>query len=264
MAARRDNPRRRVLHGAAWLVPAAALATAWGLGVPRLRAIAPRYHAAGPVEVRFSETPPWIDGAIEANLVSVARRHIRGALRRDGLVGAREALLASGWFDEVPQVRRQAGGLVEIEARFSRPFAVVRDGEGDHLVDVRGRLLPRSFTAGTAGLTAIVGARGRRPRDTPVWPGGDVQAALAVLQLVRSRPWRHQVAEIDIGAPSIVLITDRGCSILWGRPPGAEKGSEVPPDQKLRYLDYHFKHYGHIDRGFLRLIDITGDVVIGH
>jgi hypothetical protein len=37
----------------------------------------------------------------------------------------------------------------------------------------------------------------------------------------------------------------------------------VSAEQKLSYLDYHNEHYGHIDRGFLREIDITGDVVIG-
>jgi hypothetical protein len=37
----------------------------------------------------------------------------------------------------------------------------------------------------------------------------------------------------------------------------------VSAEQKLSYLDYHHQHYGHIDRGFLQEIDITGDVVIG-
>jgi hypothetical protein len=75
------------------------------------------------------------------------------------------------------------------------------------------------------------------------------------------------VAEIDVSSylnrDSIRLITDRGCVILWGRAPGEERGGEVSAEQKLSYLDYHHEHYGHIDRGFLQEIDITGDVVIG-
>ena len=61
---------------------------------------------------------------------------------------------------------------------------------------------------------------------------------------------------------SIRLVTDRGCTILWGRAPGEEQGGNVPASQKLSYLDYHHEEYGHIDRG-LQELDITGDVVVG-
>ncbi len=59
------------------------------------------------------------------------------------------------------------------------------------------------------------------------------------------------------------LTTDRGCTIIWGRAPGEEHGREVSARRKLDYLDYHHNQYGHIDRGFPRTVDITGDVVIG-
>jgi hypothetical protein len=94
-----------------------------------------------------------------------------------------------------------------------------------------------------------------------------VTAALKVLHLIHGRPWRSQVAEIDVasylGRSSIRMITDRGCVVLWGRSPDDEQGGEVSAEQKLSYLDYHHEHYGHIDRGFLQELDITGDVVIG-
>ena len=175
----------------------------------------------------------------------------------------------TGWFENIGQVRRVRAGLVEIEARFADPFAVIRDDGGDHLVDSRGRLMPKTFSAGAAeGFVVIVGARFERPgRPGQQWEGADVIAAMRLLRLVQDRPWREQVVEVDISRfmreSSVRLITDRGCTIVWGRAPGLETAGEVPAKRKLSYLDYHHEHYGHIDRGFVTELDITGDVVIG-
>ncbi len=262
---------RRALVAAAWVLGAGVLVAAWVLGVPRLEAYASSRPWPGQVEVRFLDPPPWLGDDLKTSLVQTAEEHIDpDPQNRHGLVIAREMLQATGWFDEITQVRRVSSGLVEVDARFAQPFAVIRDstGEADHLVDPRGRLLPRAFSMGQAKhFTAVVGAAFDRPRPGEHWPGSDVTAALKVLHLIQERPWRGQVAEIDVGAymreASIRLVTDRGCVVLWGRSPGDEYGGEVSADQKLSYLDYHDEHYGHIDRGFLREIDITGDVVIG-
>jgi hypothetical protein len=262
----------RALRLGAWGLAAGLLVVAWALGVPRLEAYASDRQALGPVEVRLLNAPPWMSGDLKASLILTAEEVIDPDPRnRQGLVVAREALLATGWFDEIPQVRRVNRELVEIDARFAHPFAVVRDPDGtaDFLVDPRGKLLPRAFPAGRAEhFTAIVGVGFNRPAGPgQVWQGTDVAAALDILQLISRRPWRGQVAEIDMSSyldrDAIRLVTDRGCVILWGRAPGEERGGEVSAEQKLSYLDYHQEHYGHIDRGFLQEIDITGDVVIG-
>ncbi len=99
-----------------------------------------------------------------------------------------------------------------------------------------------------------------------MWPGKDDTAALELVALINRKPWQDQVAQVDVArhwkAGSIHLITDRGCTITWGRAPGDEAGGNVPAQQKLSYLDYHHDQYGHIDRG-LEELDITGDVVVG-
>jgi hypothetical protein len=263
---------RKVLVVAAWALGAGGLVSAWVLGVPRLEAYAAAQPQPDGVEVRFLDRPPWLDGDLEADLVRAAQETIDAdPYNRQGLVVAREKLLATGWFDEIAQVRRVNLGLVEVDARFARPFAVIREpgAAAAHLVDPRGRLLPRAFPTGQAGpFTTIVGVGFDRPsRAGELWPGSDVTAALKVLHLIHDRPWRGQVAEINMTSylreASIRLVTDRGCVILWGREPGKEHGGEVSAQQKLSYLDYHHEHYGHIDRGFLQEIDITGDVVIG-
>ena len=103
-----------------------------------------------------------------------------------------------------------------------------------------GSITPRSSACGTTITSLIHSCPPRtRPRPNATWP------------------W------LSPGAPTLRLLTDRGCAIIWGRAPGDESAGEVPAERKVSYLDYHHEQYGHIDRGFSRELDIRGDVVIG-
>lgn len=248
-----------------------ALIVAWILGVPKLEAYASAAGQADSIEIEFDDRPAWMRGDLEAMLVDTALKALSGdPMQRDELVAVRARLLDSGWFDEIAQVRRIGKGLVHVSGTFVEPYAVVRDSDGDHLISPQGRLLPRSFPVGAARqFAAVTGARYRRPASSGVlWEGADVTAALRVLRLIDSKAWRTQIASVDVsrylGEDVLSLVTDRGCRIIFGRPPGAESPGEVSAQQKIRYLDYHHEHYGHVDRGFPRDLDITGDVVIGH
>ena len=255
----------------AWAVAAGGFVTAWVLGVPRLEAYAAKHRSAADVQVRLLDLAPWVGQELETSLVETAARHIGpDPFRRTDLVDAREALLDTGWFVSVDQVRRVGPQRVEVTAVAAEPFAVIHDpaGRRHHLVDAEGRLLPRTFeSAEQAGYIAITGVQYDRPaRLGMMWPGNDVTAALDLAALIIRKPWRNQVTRIDVARHwkdgSIRLKTDRGCTIIWGRAPGDEAGGDVPALQKLSYLDYHHDQYGHIDRG-LDELDITGDVVVG-
>lgn len=269
----------KMIRPAAALLAVCGLIAAWALGVPRLEAYASGHlRSVGPAQpngqeppfsVRFVSFPAWAHGDLEATLLQRAAALLaQDPLRRDDLVAVRESLLATGWFEQIDQVRRTREGLVEIDARFAEPVAVVRDKEArrDYLVDSRGRLLPGSFPAGeAAGLVVVIGVRASRPASAGrSWQGQDLEAALSVLRLLRPRPWADQVARIEVTheAQELHLISDRGCTIIWGRPPGVPHAGEVTPTRKLQYLDYHHREYGHIDRSMSEL-DIRGDVVIG-
>ncbi len=254
-----------------WVLGAGGLVTAWVLGTPRLEAYASAHQTRGDVVVRLVDLPTWVEADLESMLVETAVQHIgNDPLQRADLMNAREALLATGWFVTVDQVRRVGTRVVDVTATLAEPFAVIRDRSRarDHLVDAQGRMLPRTYAPGErSGYIGLTGAQYRAPTHSGMtWPGADVAAALAVLALINDKPWLDQVVRIDLTRHrkdgSIRLITDRNCTIAWGRAPGDEAGSDVPAVQKLSYLDYHYEQYGHIDRG-LEELDITGDVVVG-
>ena len=188
---------------------------------------------------------------------------------REGLLRARDAVAASGWMSSVTQVRRSDHDEVIVEGTWAIPFALVRDADGDHLVDTRGRLLPRSYAAGKGPrLLRIEGVPAPRPSSFgSTWTGDEVTAALAMAAAFADRPWRQQVTAVVMDGwardSTIRLRTDRGGEILWGCAPGREAVSEVPALQKLGALQLAFDRTGHIAGGAAESLDLRGDVTLG-
>ncbi|MHC4947241.1 MAG: cell division protein FtsQ/DivIB [Planctomycetota bacterium] len=255
----------RAAIAGAWIALVGGIAGLWSWGVPQLSAYASTHgRPAADIEVRFRDAPAWLRGDLETLLLLTARTHLEGdPMRRDDLVATHAALLNSGWFDAVHQVRRLRPGVVEVEADYVEPYALVRSRGYDHLVDPAARLLPRAYPAGTSRrFTAITGAHFDGPaRPGLQWEGADVGAALRLLALIETRPWRHQVEQIDVSRylreQMLVLVTDRGCRIEWGSAPGEERSLEALADLKRRYLDRHYELSRHIDRGHVGILDLT-------
>ncbi|MFO0874728.1 MAG: cell division protein FtsQ/DivIB [Phycisphaerales bacterium] len=222
-----------------------------------------------PMTVTFRDLPGWMQGDELERLTCIVTECVGDdALDRDGLVRARERLLATGWFDSIAQVRRRELDQVEIVASFVTPAALVRTHDRDHLIDSNGRLLPRSWPSGQGPeIGVIVGVNAELPRHPgDAWPGADIAAALAVLEIVDRQPWASQVEAVDVagfGADrSVRLLTNRGTTIRWGRAPGEERAAEVPVAMKLDYLMLHHRKYGHIDGGLVGEVDVSQDVAV--
>jgi hypothetical protein len=157
-----------------------------------------------------------------------------------------------------------------VEADWVRPAAVVHallDGESkDVLVDRRGRRLPYAFEPGMAlSLPRLVGpARRSAPRIGESW-GDDVEAGIALHDLMRPHSWYEQVRSIDLtgfGSPDGLVIRTDDCSIVWGLPPEANSLSEPPAGDKIHYLDALVAQYGRIDTHCLGgRISLPADVV---
>jgi hypothetical protein len=253
------------------------LAAGWVYGLPRLQSRVSAQAVsqvngteAAPMVVRFVDLPPWFKPRLRQDLADLVRRHVtRDPLAQHELASARAALLTTGWFEAVAQVRRVGVNEIEVHGTVVDPFAFIQDKDGYHLVDRLGRLLPHRDANRPANMPVIAGVRFPRPsRPMASWDGGDVAAGLAVLRLIESRPWRGQVSVVDVGhylsQQNLRLVTDRQTIIHWGRAPGEERTIEVPAAQKLAYLDHHFDRFKHIDRGFPSELDIRGAVASGH
>lgn len=246
---------RPLLAGAGWTCAIAAMALALGMGVPALRAEASRTVTSEPLAVHFENRPPWMTDAEISPLADLVAEQLGGsAMDRTGLAAAKDALASTGWFEEIRQVRRTGGNEVIVEGEWTIPFAVVREGGYDHLVDTQGRLLPRCYRPGTAprSLIRMEGVSHARPATYGSrWEGEDLFAGMAVARLIDQRPWRSQIAWIDLSGMAedgcVRLKTPRGCTVTWGRLPGREGAAEVPARQKLDYLGWLHEHYGRID-----------------
>jgi len=254
---------RRTGTVAAWVLGAASIVLGWQYGLPRLRELAALQNRAAAVEVRFMDAPAWLNCDLQFQLELAAQSELSSdPLAQEELTQVRNALLKTGWFDEVHQVRRVRTDLVQVEATFVDPYAVVRDQHGDHLIDSHGTLLPRSYSRATAPqFKVIAGVHFLRPDQAGLpWEGADMTAALRLLRMMERESWFDQVSIIDVTRAleggSISVITTRGGHIEWGSPPGEERPLERLAEAKVQLLAEQFSRSGLIDGGFDEL-DLT-------
>lgn len=246
-------------------------------GVPRLRdRLEAKAIAAGdPGTVAYTSAPPWFDALRQSEVSQrVAQAVGPGSVldpNRLGLV--RAALESTGWFESIEQVRLADQGGFLVDATFVRPFAVIRHGEFDYLVDVDARLLPLQWAAGhrpaSPHYVAIVGAADMPAGDFGTkWPGGDVAGGLELAKFLAKEPWFEQIAAIDVSQlptrNEASLITTGGGRLLWGRLPNDRTAAEVPPESKIRSIATLHASTGRIDTGAGRIIDLRSDVVTVH
>ena len=256
--------------------PAAACGVALGgvaialaLWVPKLFDQAHTAALASPIRVVLRDQPEWLP---KDDRIAIERGVIKslGAspFDRDGLVSARDAVARCGWYTNVAQVRRSDVDEVIVDGTWAIPFALVCDAAGEHLVDTRGRILPRNYPAGRGPkLLRISGVAMPMPAEYgSVWPGDEVAAALAMASLVADRPWRAQIAAVDVSGWAkdglLRMRTDRGREIVWGRAPGKESATEVPAIQKLAAMQMAFDRSGRIEGGAPNVIDLRGDLTV--
>ena len=252
-----------------WSISFAVMALALGMGVPVLSREAAARKSDAPFQVYFSSRPVWMSEADLAPLEEVVAKQLNGSpMDRDGLTESREALMRTGWFSEIIQVKRSGMNEVYVDGVWTTPFAVVREEGYDHLIDTDGKLLPRCYREGTApsSLIRIENASFACPAAYGnEWAGKDMRGAVALARLINDHAWRGQIACIDLDRTKddgcLRLKTNRGCTIKWGRCPGNESAAEVPARQKIEYLQWLFDHYGRIDAGCEDELNLLCDYV---
>jgi hypothetical protein len=166
----------------------------------------------------------------------------------------------AGWIKSVDRIAVQPNSTVSIKCHFRRPAAWVRHGRYYYLVDQESVRLPGCYeaAAATGSVLMTIDGVGLSPPDVgQVWRGGDVASGLKLSAALSSKPFRHQIATIDVSnhdgrhdrnRPYLELTTDReGSRIWWGRPPDEEFGTEIRANQKITLLETLYRQWGRID-----------------
>lgn len=233
-------------------------------GIPRLieRAEAPqamlsREPASPPTgpSVRFAGDVSWLEPNERARIeISIAAELAgRSALDRESLAAAADAATRTGWFEGPVLLLRTSLDEVLVITPVRVPRAVVRGGGRDHLIDLKGVLLPLSWgeASGPTSLPVFLGVREQAPdRPGERWGGGTIAIGFDVLDAIAHRPWSGQVEAIDLlGADrgeAIHLRTTGGGTIVWGTSDPVSV-AEVPNSTRLAYLDRIHRQAGSIE-----------------
>ncbi|MEM7623830.1 MAG: cell division protein FtsQ/DivIB [Planctomycetota bacterium] len=187
----------------------------------------------------------------------------------------------TGWTNELRSVERSEPGVITIDATWRAPAGVVRQNGYDYLISTTGRRLDAQWRQETAGLPVIVGAE-RSTAATSVlpgthWPDRSVLAGVELLTLLHEElgidpilgpGGFDQIWGIDVGDfvrhQRLVIVTDRGNRIVWGRAPSDPVRDLVPTHQKLRNLSYMRRHpdYGKRIDASQPLLDLSNGPIL--
>jgi len=225
----------------------------------------PRYE-----DPSVHERETWLPDALQGRIVARAREALGSSPDPFSIAPLRRlsrALGESGWFETEPRVERLGEGVVRVRGTWRTPAAVVRVGEREYLIDGAARRMPVDYPSGRDDQTtrAILGVRAEVPRhadgspdyQTP-WRSERIEAALALLEVLRPQAFWEQVRAIDVsefGARGglLVIVTDRGSRIEWGSRPDEFAPGEVSVRDKLARLASFYSTpapgEGHIDAG---------------
>ncbi len=189
-------------------------------------------------------------GALQNELVRTATEGLTGdPFDQESLEEAHRRLLATGWFEGIDRVRRRAGGKVEVEGKWRVPVAVVRQEGRDLLVASRGEILrlPEGLPVSPGSMPIIFGPYSPALRDEAgglrfgePWPGGDVQDAIRLIGLLRSRPGYERIIGVELAdymkTGRLTLVSDSGARFVWGSTLGRSAPGEAPAERRLANL----------------------------
>lgn len=241
-------------------------------GMPRLRQYLDQksFVEARNITVTFVNPPAWLDRTLAADMQRMVANAVGdgSALDPARLTVAHDALVESGWFKSIDQVRLEGNGGFIVEARFRMPFALVVHGGREHLIDDEGCRLPAEWNLGERPASphwiTIVHAESTPPGQPGApWSGRDLAAAIEFIKLTWNRPWQKQIAAVDLerfAGDGLVVMTGSGGYVLWGAAPSVASSAEPPAQAKLKNLDHLFATTGFIDNGGGRIIDLRTDM----
>lgn len=235
--------------------------------VAGLRALPPNIVFEWPTTEGAGAESTWLPAPVRIELMRLAGANLTpDPFDREALVRTRARLEATGWIRQVTTLAREPGGVVRIAGEWRLPAALVKRGRETYLVARGGELLqlPPNAPLKPGSLFTIMNPFAEPPADAPgrptfgkAWPGGDVQAAVALLEQLHTIPGADQVVGIDLQGymktGKLILVTDRGTRIVWGSAVDEVAPGEVKAEVKLARLREFVRTYGRIDAGQRRI-----------
>jgi len=198
-----------------------------------------------PAHIDLMNAPSWMTDAWQRQVcLTVAKYVSADPFDSRSLSIAAQALNLDPLVKQVVQVRRVAGGRIQVFAEYRSPLALVETGNFYLLVDDEGVVLPTVYEARhlkQVDMPVILGVASQPPmNDGARWMGRDLQAGLELAALIEGETFSAEVLSIDVSHYQgdhlqLYLITEAG-PVLWGMPPGQELMIEAEADLKLARL----------------------------
>lgn len=224
-------------------------AAGWYFGEAYLMDYVSRQHRDQPVTVELIDTPSWMNDRLTGHLREEVERIVDAdPFDRASLEEAARTLQEKPWVESVQRIIRRGDAAIEVHADYRRPTALIEAEDGFHLVDRQGVRLPGRYSsdgAARTGLLVVEGVSAAPPLAGQRWGGKDLQAGLALAELIRKTEWSDEVASVNVrnyagrvdnGQPHIVLPTRLGGALRWGRAIGEEQFYEPTAEVKLRHI----------------------------
>lgn len=150
-----------------------------------------------------------------------------------------EAFAQHPWVEKVERVEIVPPRQITVTVHYRTPvLAIAADGDSKRLlgvVDRRGIALPAA--APSSDLPVFAGSNKERPsRAGTLWAEQGVTAAARTAWYLRPHQQQLHVIVYKAVGNGLVITTQSGASILWGRPPGLEDPGEAPAAKKLERL----------------------------
>jgi hypothetical protein len=155
------------------------------------------------------------------------------------------------WIRKVTAVERVFPDQIRVRFEYRVPQVAVRrpGGAGYVLVDPEGVRLPGVYVDPPVCVrrTAITGVASLPPEPGRTWTDPALKAGMGLADLVQENPLlaRLKIREVDVSnvggkldprKSEVALVTATGCSIAWGRAPGAGRFGEPSIEEKLENL----------------------------
>lgn len=235
-----------------------AAVVAWIIGKEPLTKAVAEISASQP-KARFNWPRPagadrsvetWLPPALQNDLVQEALATVSAdPFDQASLAESHRRLEATGWFEHLRAVRRKPGGIIEVDADWRSPVAVVRQNGRDLLVARGGEILrlPAGVPVSPGSMPVIFGPFALPPtlesgqvEYGKAWPGGDVQDAIKLIATLRSRPGYERIVGVELfdymKSGHLTLVSDSGARFIWGSPVGRAAPGEAPAERRLANL----------------------------